>query len=262
MLFSANELASFCGQGFLLKEGIINPDRIASLSSEANILKGIDSESRVMERDGKTVRALHGCHSDNSLFDDLIRSPTLLNPVRQILESEVYLYQFKINIKAAIHGDVWPWHQDYIFWRNEDGMPAPRAISVLIFLDEVTEFNGPVYFMPGSHREGTIESFVSEAKLKTGWQENVSADLKYGIDDKRVEKLVTVYGLAAPKGPAGSALFFDCNIVHGSPSNISPFARRTIIITYNAIDNIQRPGASARPEFLVGRDYRPLTPVL
>jgi ectoine hydroxylase len=43
----------------------------------------------------------------------------------------VYIYQFKINVKAAFGGDVWQWHQDYIFWRNEDGMPGTESLMLL-----------------------------------------------------------------------------------------------------------------------------------
>ena len=224
-------------------------------------LTAVDLASRVLENDGRTTRALHGCHLDSPLFDNLTRLPVLLETAKVILQSDVYLYQFKINIKAAFRGDVWPWHQDYIFWHNEDGMPNPRAVSVLVFLDEVTEFNGPVYFMPGSHQEGQIELPASEAIGRDSWHRDVSADLKCRIDEEKVAGLVRRYGIEAPKGPSGSALFFHCNIVHGSPSNISPFSRRMIILTYNSTENVQCSDRPARPEFLVGRDFRPLEPL-
>jgi ectoine hydroxylase len=260
MLFFREDRDSFYDRGFLMREAILERQTMSLIRAELESLQSVDSESRVMERDGQTPRAIHGCHADSKLFDRLVRLPQLLTPARELLQSDVYLYQFKINIKAAFRGDVWPWHQDYIFWRNEDGMPKPRAVNVLLFIDDVTEFNGPIYFMPGSQAEGTIESeplFVSHGD----WQESVSADLKYGITEERLSKLAITYGLAAPKGQSGSLLFFHCNVVHGSPSNISPFPRRTAIITYNAVDNIQNPTVSVRPEFLVGRNYSPLQPL-
>ncbi len=261
MLLSDEELSDFFNNGLLLKSGCLNSNVMSVIDGKVNLLQGVNTETRVLERDGRTIRALHGCNQHDDFLDRLVRLPQLLQPAMQILNSEIYLYQFKINIKAPFRGDVWPWHQDYIFWRNEDGMPKPRAVNVLIFVDDVTEFNAPMYFMPGSHREGTIESSAGQPMSEDDWHANVSADLKYGIDDDRLSMLALAYGLTAPKGPTGTILFFDSNIVHGSPSNISPFQRRVIIITYNAIDNVQRPGKRARPEFLVGRDYRALTPL-
>src|SRR6266513_161143 len=44
------------------------------------------------------------------------------------------MHQFKINGKAAFDGDVWPWHQDYGTWVNDDQMPEARAMNVVILL--------------------------------------------------------------------------------------------------------------------------------
>ena len=76
----------------------------------------------------------------------------------QILGEELYMHQFKINGKMAFDGDVWQWHQDYGTWKNDDLMPEARAMNVAIFLDEVNEFNGPLMFIPGSHKLGVIEA--------------------------------------------------------------------------------------------------------
>ena len=66
---------------------------------------------------------------------------------------QLYMHQFKINGKMAFDGDVWQWHQDYGTWLNDDRMPAERAMNVAIFLDDVNEFNGPLMFIPGSHKQ-------------------------------------------------------------------------------------------------------------
>src|SRR5262249_62330406 len=96
-------------------------------------------------------------HRSNEHFARLICDPRILKPAMQILNSDVYVYQFKINVKAAFSGDLWQWHQDYVFWHKEDGMQKPDVINVSIFLDDVTEFNGPIFFIPHSHAEGMID---------------------------------------------------------------------------------------------------------
>jgi ectoine hydroxylase len=75
--------------------------------------------------------------------------------------------------------------------------------------------------------------------------------------------LTEKYGIVAPKGPAGSVLFFHGNIVHGSAANMSPFARNLVLVTFNHIDNIPVPMRQGhklqpRPEFLVSRDTTPV----
>ena len=75
-----------------------------------------------------------------------------MEAAQRILQDEVYVHQFKVNAKLAFRGEVWEWHQDYIFWRNEDGMPTDNVVTLALFLDEVNEFNGPLLFVPGSHK--------------------------------------------------------------------------------------------------------------
>ena len=82
----------------------------------------------------------------------------MIQPVEDLLQEKLYMHQFKINGKMAFEGDVWQWHQDYGTWFNDDLMPSARAMNVAIFLDEVTEFNGPLLFIPGSHKKGIIKA--------------------------------------------------------------------------------------------------------
>jgi ectoine hydroxylase len=72
-----------------------------------------------------------------------------------------------------------------------------------------------------------------------------------------MRSLVARYGLAAPKGRKGSVLWFDSNIPHGSPPNMSPFDRGLVLISYNAASNAL-PCPSGRPEWLAARDMSPL----
>ena len=76
----------------------------------------------------------------------------------ELFDEEVYMHQFKINGKMAFEGDVWQWHQDYGTWLNDDMMPTERAMNVAIFLDDVNEYNGPLMFIPGSHKKGVVEA--------------------------------------------------------------------------------------------------------
>jgi ectoine hydroxylase len=126
----------------------------------------------------------------------------------------------------------------------------------MVFLDEVTEFNGPLMLIPGSHRHGMIE--VGAARGTGGWQDNVAADLKYSLDRDTIERLVREGGIVAPKGPRGSVLIFHPNLAHASVPNLSPWDRTMLIVTYNSVANVPVPPGEPRPDFLVSRDTQPL----
>lgn len=258
--------------GFLLLPGCFSPAETEIIKSQLPVVFGEESQRRIVEKDGQMVRSVYGSHTSNEVFKRVSKHPRLVGPSKQLLGSDVYVYQFKINAKAALGGDLWEWHQDYIFWNKEDGMQAPRVTNAVIFVDEVNEFNGPLFLIPGSHKEGMIHSAKTTANGhgdraqhvygdSPAWISNLTADLKYSIDRPTVRRLVERYGMVAPKGPAGSVLFFDSNIVHGSPNNISPFDRVVVIVTYNSTENIPARGASRRPEFLVSSDHAAVMPL-
>jgi ectoine hydroxylase len=71
-----------------------------------------------------------------------------------------------------------------------------------------------------------------------------------------VTRLVAEGGMVAPKGPAGSVLLFHCNLVHASPSNISPWDRTIVYVSACHVDNHIR--QFKRPEWIAHRDFTPI----
>ena len=70
-------------------------------------------------------------------------------------------------------------------------------------------------------------------------------------------------GIQAPKGPPGSLLLFECNTLHASNKNLSPWPRSNLFFVYNSVDNVPgKPfcGHEPRPHFLANRDdHEPLS---
>ncbi|MBC1237553.1 phytanoyl-CoA dioxygenase family protein [Nostoc sp. 2RC] len=271
MYLTQEQLSIYKAQGFLVLPEYFSRAEIEVMKAELSGLSVKDSPKRILEKDGKTVRSLHGVHTSNNVFNCLTRHSFIVEPAMQIVGSEVYIYQFKINIKAAFSGDIWKWHQDYIYWRKEDGMPRPQVVNAMCLLDDMNEFNGPLFVIPGSHREEMIDVAVHNSREtpknvhnssdSPRWMSSFSANLKYSLNQELITNLVSKYGIAFIKAAAGSVVFFDSNIVHASTNNISPFGRSTVIITYNSIENIPSPVVKPRPDFLVSQDYRPVIPL-
>ena len=187
----------------------------------------------------------------------------LVRAAQQVLGGEVYVYQSKINWKLPFSGTAWDWHQDFTFWYYEDAMPAPRATNVVVYLDDVTQFNGPLYLVPGSHQDG-IADYAALAgqpagyELAPSWISNLTAKIKYSVEHDCLSRAIEKYGLISPTAPAGSILLFDSNIIHASPPNITPLNRTTAMFTYNRVDNAPPESKRRRPEFLSSADSRPI----
>lgn len=260
------QLRAYTDEGFLFLPKCFSQVEVDTVKAELPAIFAEDSPRRVLEKESNIVRSVYGSHMTNEVACRLSHHGRIVEPAMQILGGKVYIYQFKINVKAAFGGDVWEWHQDYIFWRNEDGMPTSRVVNAVIFLDEVNEFNGPLIFIPSSHKEDVIDiiaqdTFPSGYQNSPAWISNVTASLKYSLDKGVVAALVKKYGLIAPKGPAGSVLFFHGNLVHGSAANISPFDRKLVIVTFNHVENTPMAVKEPRPEFLASRDSTPVEPL-
>lgn len=250
-------------RGLVLYPSLFSAEEAARLRTAVPEVFAEDSPRRVLEKTGQ-VRSVYGSHETHALFAALASHPRLVEPARAFLGGDVYVYQFKINAKAAFTGDVWEWHQDYIFWQQEDGLPASHVTTAVVFLDEVTEFNGPLYFIPASHREGVLAT-PARQEAQSGaydgapaWIANLTADLKYALKPGIVTRLAGEHGMVAPKGPAGSVLFFDANLLHASPNNLSPSDRMLALVTYCRTDNVAGDVPSPRPTFLASRDPRPI----
>ncbi|MNR37111.1 Phytanoyl-CoA dioxygenase (PhyH) [compost metagenome] len=102
-----------------------------------------------------------------------------------------------------------------------------RAFSCSIALQDNHANNGPLMVIPGSHR--TFVSCVGETP-----DENYKSSLRrqeYGVPDQEsLKQLAKQGGIVAPTGKAGSILLFDCNLMHGSNSNITPDPRSNVFI--------------------------------
>lgn len=267
MKLTTEQLKSYDDLGYLFFPNCFSPEEVERMKAEVPDIYGKELPGKVLEQDGTTVRMVHGVHKENEVFRLLAEHSKVVVPIMQMLDSSIYVHQFKINAKKAFDGEIWQWHQDYVYLWQEDGIPTPRMANAVIFLDEVNEFNGPLMLIPGSHKEGVI-SIMTEEQQDSAYQDSpdwivaMTTNLKYVIDKDTLARLVNKYGsIVAPKGPAGSVLFFHPNCVHGSTSNMSAYDRAIVVINYNSVENLPVAVENPRPEFLASRDYRGIEPV-
>jgi len=247
MRLTEQQRAEFDELGYLFLPGMFDAEEVAVLRREAQRIFAMQREEVVREKDQKTARTSFAAHTYNEAYRRLGRHPRLIEPVMQILDGPVYMHQFKINAKAAFNGDVWQWHQDYGTWARDDLMPEARAMNIALFLEDVTEFNGALMFIPRSHQAGTLEA---------GHDLQTTSYPLWTIDNATITRLVEAGGIVSPKGKAGSVILFHGNLVHGSPSNMSPFDRTIVYLSLCHVDNHIR--QFKRPAWIAHRDFAPI----
>ena len=158
MRLTPAQLEQFDREGYLFFPGQFTPQETRALTAAVPELYSRREAYNVREKGKEAVRTNFAAHMYSEPFARLARHPRMVQPVMDLFGEAVYMHQFKINGKAAFDGDVWQWHQDYGTWFNDDLMPTERAMNVAIFLDDVNEYNGPLMFIPGSHKKGVLEA--------------------------------------------------------------------------------------------------------
>ena len=252
MRLTRQQLEQFDRDGYLFFPGQFSADETRVLTDAVPELYARREVYNVREKGSDAVRTNFAAHLTSAPFARLARHPRMVQPVMDLLGEELYMHQFKINGKMAFEGDVWQWHQDYGTWLNDDLMPTERAMNVAIFLDDVNEFNGPLMFIPGSHKKGVLEA---QHDTRT-----TSYPL-WTVDDALIRQLVERAGgkhggIVSPKGPAGSMILFHSCLVHASGSNLSPWNRVAVYLSLCAVSNHIR--RFKRPEYIAHRDFTPI----
>ena len=252
MRLTRQQLEQFDRDGYLFFPGQFSADETRVLTDAVPELYSRREVYNVREKGSDAVRTNFAAHLTSAPFARLARHPRMVQPVMDLLGEELYMHQFKINGKMAFEGDVWQWHQDYGTWLNDDLMPTERAMNVAIFLDDVNEFNGPLMFIPGSHKKGVLEA---QHDTRT-----TSYPL-WTVDDALIRQLVERAGgkhggIVSPKGPAGSMILFHSCLVHASGSNLSPWNRVAVYLSLCAVSNHIR--RFKRPEYIAHRDFTPI----
>ncbi|MEK9671409.1 MAG: phytanoyl-CoA dioxygenase family protein [Rhodospirillaceae bacterium] len=246
MRLTQEELKRFDEEGYLFFPGRFTPDEAAMLKREADNVYAMDREEVWRESSG-IARTAFAAHTYNEGFRRLGAHPRLIEPVEQLLDGKLYMHQYKVNAKAAFDGEVWQWHQDFGTWHRDDEMPEPSAMNIAVFLDDVTAANGPLLFIPGSHKKGVVAA---------GHDLGTTSYPLWTLDRETVVKLAEEGGCVAPTGAAGSILVFSSLLVHASPPNISPFGRTIVYLSLCRVDNHIR--AFNRPEWIAHRDFAPI----
>lgn len=249
MKLTAEQLQQFDELGYVMLQDVFDPAEVSVLQEELPHIYALDRPEVWRESSG-VVRTAFAAHRYSEPFRRIGAHPRLIGPVQQLLDGDVYIHQYKINAKAAFDGDVWQWHQDYGTWARDDQMPEPRAMNIALFIDDVTEFNGPLWVIPGSHKQGVLEA---------GHDLATTSYPLWTLDKASITELANRHGMFSAKGNAGSVLMFHSNLVHASSPNIGPWGRTIVYLSLCHVDNHIR--QFKREEWIAHRDFTPIQPL-
>lgn len=148
-------------------------------------------------------------------FHDAIWNPAFRMYASQLLGGKgVRFWHDQLFCKPAHHGGNVAWHQDYSYWTRTVEM---QHLTCWCGLDEATEENGCLQYVPGSHRWGLLEKPALAGEMD-GLMEMMSEEQKASFQP-----------VAIPL-QAGYAAFHHPLLVHGSFANFSARSRRAFVL--------------------------------
>jgi len=252
---TSSELAAFRANGYFVRERVFAAEELESLRAAVERVHGrVLEESRApgaaaVERlDGKRYQDLLGAcvkwewddaredvrsmepflHLDADL-ERLADDPRLWSPAAALCgASALALFTDKLNFKRP-GGAPFPWHQDSPYFAFECPH-VDRLVSVQVYLDDASEENGCLWMIPGSHKRGVLPGLTERGTLG-----KLYTDVERALPEAPRVPLVA---------PAGSAIFFHGDVVHGSRANRTGASRRAFVLTYQPAGHPQfrRPG--------------------
>ncbi|MHA7859339.1 MAG: phytanoyl-CoA dioxygenase family protein [Henriciella sp.] len=259
MRLTPKQLRGLAEDGFLVIPDRFTGLEVAALERRIPSLCAEHCDANIREKDTNSVRMTMALHKRDDLFARLVVDPRLIAPVQQIFREPFYIQQTKVNQKMPMSRDVWQWHHDFGNHHYLDGVERPLALNVHVFLDDVTPFNGPICFVPGSHadKHGHLKQHPVEYDDKTTSFPvfAVTPDALHA-NIRRASVRNGNQGFVAATGNKGSMLIFFDTVLHCSPANFSPWKRTIFSMIVNPISN--QPANTERPDHLHHRDRRPI----
>jgi non-haem Fe2+, alpha-ketoglutarate-dependent halogenase len=158
----------------------------------------------------------HKVHLLFTWADALVHHPTVLDAIEDAIGPDILCWTTNFFIKEAHSPGFVSWHQDSTYW----GLDPDEVITAWVALTEVTEENGYMQVIPGSHKVDQlphVDTFHKDNLLSRGQEIAVEVDRSKAV------------GLALQPGEMS---LHHIKLVHGSDANRSNDRRIGLAIRY------------------------------
>ena len=230
------QIEAFWRDGVLIVEDAVTPEQLAGLRGDfaawveesrthgAAYGEMVDGRPRfdLEPGHGPDHPALRRVASPADISDtyfEVMSDSRMTDGVAELIGPDLRLHHTKVNSKLPGAATQVKWHQDFLF----DPHSNTDLVTALLMLDEVTEENGPLEVVPGSHK----------GPLLSLWHDGVFTG---AVAD---DKAAAIAGQTVScTGPAGAVCFMHACLLHGSAANRSDRPRTLFITVYAAADAI------------------------
>lgn len=161
------------------------------------------------------LRRLKSPIEQHEVYRNTLHHEKILAMVSQLIGYGLRCNGNKLNMKQPGYGSPVEWHQDWAFYphTNDD------LLAVGVVIDDMTEENGPLLVIPGSHK-GPV------------YDHHLNGHFCGAVTDPTFSDKGTTPVMVK----AGGITIHHVRMLHGSVSNTSDKPRRLLLFQYCAMD--------------------------
>ncbi|MGQ0543442.1 MAG: phytanoyl-CoA dioxygenase family protein [Blastocatellia bacterium] len=220
---SAEQLEFFAEYGYLSGIQILDNRQIETLREALTQLMSPDQHDNKLfyeyhhnESEDPSTTLFHalGAWRVSEAFHDLLFHRAITSAAEQLIGGPARFWHDQIFVKPARDGAVVAWHQDYSYWTRTKPM---AHLTCWIALDDSTEENGCVRYIPGSHKWNLLPRYHLSKDMHAVFE---------NISDKQRSEFNPVAALLK----SGEASFHHPLTLHGSYENTSDKPRRATVV--------------------------------
>ena len=232
-MLSQKQIDFYHDNGYLVVEDVLSADELAALQRVTDEFversRHISQHNEVFDLEPNhsaerpRLRRIKNPIAQHEVYDQTLRHPGILDRVEQLIGPGLRRQNTKLNMKEPDHGSAVEWHQDWAFYphTNDD------VLAVGVCIDDMTEENGCMLMVPGSHK-GDLYSH-HESGVFVG-----------AVSDPDFEPGETAKCLVR----AGGITIHHARTLHASTPNHSSNPRRLLLFEYCSLDSWPLLGAS------------------
>lgn len=218
---------SFREDGFTILRNVFDEETLAPLREEVDAIirhfeSGVaDPFEKYYLKHRVDQGVLYDLYQRFPSFQPLASNPVILDTLEEELGPNIFMYENSLVYKPRGKRNGVPFHQDFISRPHE-----PIKYIVWMAFDRITEENGCLRVIPGSHKIGFLK--WHRVKGETHHDRIVPGQF-------RPEEASNV--LMEP----GDVLIFNMLLIHGSNEAHSDAPRRAYRVSYQGFDSIFTP---------------------
>jgi phytanoyl-CoA hydroxylase len=227
-MISEQDVEAYRRDGVIVVPGVLDATTLAEVRSViaelvAGAAKTLEHTDVYDLEPGHTaesprVRRIKAPQKVHPLFDEIVRSPAVLDILKKLIGPDLRLHGSKLNMKSAHYGSPVEWHQDWAFYphTNDD------ILAIGVLLDDTDLSNGPMLVSPGTH--------TGEVWNHHGDDGHFAGLIDPDTIRSEIERAVPCMGRA------GSMSFHHVRALHGSALNTSDRSRNLLLYEVAASD--------------------------